>query len=363
MVLQISHPAIDAYFNKFPTKDPVDTIVQCLHFLDSVSSDEHINSNSLSLRLTSQLQDMLCNIKNIVTETVTVNNAQITQSFNEKFQDKIDNSQGVIVSKVGELQRNFDSVFKTSDNSSTKGAQSEVLVEKLLREHFKDKATVARVGSEKESCDILFTRPGKQSIRIENKNHARAVAKTEVDKFINDICRTKECGLFLSQSSKIVGKEMFQLEFIQNEFPVLFISNVSHNLDKILLGIDIIDSMFAQLAVLRNMKNKFEATDDCSANLLLYNELLPKEIVSSVNQELTELFNVKLTMQETLANHVVQSKITADALQRHIDSIHFRSLNEFLVNSKYRRPELLSAPTAKKARKQPVKNSTLVQSM
>lgn len=347
MSIQISHPIIDAFFQKHPNKDPVQTMVQCITFLDKMTDGNDQSSDNFSACFTSQLKTMLDNIKVIVADSVAVGNVTVS----ENVQNKINETQKEVVKTVDDLHKTFDAVFKISDNSSTKGSQSEVLIVKLLSEHYKEKATVVRVGqTEKESCDILLTRPGKQNIRIENKNHSRTVEKKEVVKFVNDICNRKECGLFLSQCSSIVGKENVHFDCIQNEFPVIFLSSVNHNLDKILLAIDTIDIIYGQMMVVQEKKRQFELSSGV-ADIRQCNEIITKDTVVRINEELSEIMRLKAKLRGTLLTHVMNSKITADAIQMHIDSLRLHSLCEFMVNAKYRQPEgsAAAAPTAASA--------------
>lgn len=463
MSIQISHPTIDAFFAKFPKREPVKTVVDCLLFLDSFAVElEDVNNDKMYLRFDTRLSEMLQSMKCMVKDTLQTNNSTLTESFGEKIlhtqcvvsktvedmrgkngndvqkvheaiydnnrtivktmddtqrgvlktidelrgkqmdetqkvntnlentknfilknmddmfgkmqdrldckmnevkneqcinakelRDTIDTKNTEIVKTVVGLHKNFESVFKSSENSSTKGSQSEFLVEKLLTEHYKTEGHIQRIGqTEKHSCDILLTRSGRQPIRIENKNHTRTVAQTEVDKFVKDICNRRECGLFLSQSSKVSGKKSIHFECVQNEFPVLFLSNVEHNMDKILMAIDTLDIVHLKMTELKTAKAEHEMKNGLS-DVQLYNEIIPKDLVARINEELTSFLNTKQRLRETLANHIVQSKITADALETHIDSLHFRTLGDFLVGTKHRRPEtgIQQQPSLKKNKK------------
>jgi hypothetical protein len=137
-------------------------------------------------------------------------------------------------------QQSVAELLGKMNNSSSKGKLSENMLFSILQTLYPS-AIVDSVGTVKESGDVMLERRDKPRILIENKDYNRSVPTEEVNKFIRDIETQKGCcGLFLSQSSGICGKESFEIQ-VHDSCVLLYIHNVNNDADKIKIGIDIID--------------------------------------------------------------------------------------------------------------------------
>ena len=136
------------------------------------------------------------------------------------------------------------------NNSSVKGSISENILYSVLQNIFpSDEIIDCR--SNTASGDFIVKRLNKNSptIMFENKDYKNNVNTEEVDKFVRDVQLKKCHGIFLSQYSPITYKKNFQIDICDGLICV-YIPNVSYDIDKIKIAIDIIDNLSLKLNVI-----------------------------------------------------------------------------------------------------------------
>lgn len=136
---------------------------------------------------------------------------------------------------------------KYKSNSSVKGAISETelytLIQVICPSDF-----LVNCSKEISACDIKLTRKDKRfpTILFENKDYSTTVNTDEVEKFERDIKHQGSHGIFISQNSPIAFKDNFQIDIINNLIH-LYIPNANYSIEKIKLGIEIVDSLSDKL--------------------------------------------------------------------------------------------------------------------
>ncbi len=106
------------------------------------------------------------------------------------------------------------------------------------------------------SCDYCVKRKGdnKPDILFESKDYTNTVPTDEIDKFKRDLQLQKCHGILVSQNSPITFKSPFHIDIINGLIHV-YIPNTEYNIDKLKIGIDIIDNIHQKLI-------EFEHGDD-----------------------------------------------------------------------------------------------------
>lgn len=190
--------------------------------------------NNIDNRFSSALMNSQTIMNSIITSTETRIDSKLSDIMKTNFNNQ--DTQTILNSNLTEL-------LGKMNNSSHKGKMSENVVYEILCQMFPS-ATIRHVGSsQSHSGDILVERKGMPVILIENKLYeSRNVPPEQVTKFIEDVENQNCCGLFLSQSSGISGKNNFEIN-IQNGNVLLYIHNCGYDADKIKIAINIIDSM------------------------------------------------------------------------------------------------------------------------
>lgn len=182
---------------------------------------------------------------------------------------------------------------KYKSNSSVKGSVSETelysLIQKILPRDF-----LVRCSKESSACDIRLTRKDKRlpNILFENKDYSATVNTEEVEKFERDL-KLQNChGIFISQNSPIAYKENFHIDIINNIIH-LYIPNANYDIEKIKLGINIIDSLSEKLnlIVLDPNEEIYELSIDDFENL-------KKEFCEFANKKVEMLDFIKLITKQ-----------------------------------------------------------------
>jgi hypothetical protein len=255
------------------------------------------------------VQDYLMHLEQKFTSTqlaLTTTNERMEFGFKE-----LNINQEHQFSSVREIatsnQQSVNELLGKMNNSSSKGKVSENMLFSILQTLYPS-GIVESVALTKETGDFMLERKDKTRILIENKDYNRSVPTEEVNKFIRDIETQKGCcGLFLSQSSGICGKESFEIQ-VHDSCVLLYIHNVSNDADKIKIGIEIIDH-FKEM--LDNLDQGTEV------------DTISKEVVKEINDEYKAWVSTKTNMLKGI-------KEFHESMKKQLDSMNIPSLEKYL---------------------------------
>lgn len=153
----------------------------------------------------------------------------------EKMKTKIENEKDQIL-------------FLTTKNIQTKGKEGELEVEEYIRkkiEIINNKSKIENVSKDKKESSDLYLEHNKLKCVIEVKNHKSTISKNDLKKFEEVYIKNIKynCGIYISLESEYSissNKNDFKIEII-NEKPVIYLSNVILEKDKIILAIKILE--------------------------------------------------------------------------------------------------------------------------
>ena len=224
------------------------------------------------------------------------------------------------VSSTNALTTSVDSLIGKFQNSSAKGAISENILLSVLHSLYST-AGIDHVGQQKETGDIMLTRPDKPKILIENKNWTRNASQDEVKKFIRDVELQKCCGVFLSQNCGIANKENYEIN-IHDGNVLCYVHEVNNDRDKIKIAIDIVD----------HFKMKI---DDLNADVDTGVDTIPKDRLDAINNELQFLINTKLSLISTTKEYTQKmlkqlEELKIPTLEDYLSSRYASSTSKFL---------------------------------
>ena len=210
--------------------------------------------------------------------------SRINSSINEKLGGI--HSIGVTQNKIAE---NVTSIINKFNNSSSKGNFSEHSLMEILTFLY-PYGNVEHVGNKvSNSGDIHLNRKDRPMIIFENKEYEKTVVQSEVDKFVNNVVMNGCDGIMMSQSSQIIFKDDFEINF-NGDSILVYICNVNYDISKIRTAISIIDH-------LKEMKG---TNQDRENSIVISNyeiDVINKEYNILVNQKkciirtLTDCFN------------------------------------------------------------------------
>ena len=149
-------------------------------------------------------------------------------SYFEPLKQIIDKSTGENTDKIQDIDDKLDALLHIRTNSSRKGRLSEDLCIRRLNQQYPEWAfsDVTHVGHEGD-CRVK-TPVGE--ILYEFKSYDTNVNKEQLNKFYKDLDTTGiKLGIFVSNTSGIVGKKDLEWEIINGQTLVIYISNVGFN--------------------------------------------------------------------------------------------------------------------------------------
>lgn len=298
-----------------------------------------IRETSLSTETThsKQLEETLKQFQQeIINETKTINSNDGFNSFISAFDSKYNTFNNTICNLVSSsearLQNDLnsikeatitsnaknDSIFndlgdylKRFQNSSNKGAASEMAIESVLNNLFPS-GEIKNTANIKASGDFFVRRLNSPSVIVENKVYQRNVNLEEVKKFIHDTEETKCHGIFLSQSSGITSKGNYTIDIHKGNV-LVYVHNVNYNKEKIKVAFDIIDNLDQKLKLIS--QNKQENT-------------ISQDELDGINQELQSFLNQKEAL-------ILSAKDIQKKLVYQIEHMNFPSLDKYLASKDY----------------------------
>lgn len=170
------------------------------------------------------------------------------QTLKNEFKEELNNSE--IKEKIGLLESSLNKLIGLSSNSSRKGNLAENILEDIFSKRYGD-IQFERKSQVAHSGDAWLYLPDNKKIMLESKNYTTVVNKDEIIKLQSDMINHHiRYGLLVSFNSSIQGmKEMDLHTFIHNKetYSVICISNLSNDLHKLDLGIQILRKLINHL--------------------------------------------------------------------------------------------------------------------
>ena len=216
------------------------------------------------------------------------------------------------LSSTSSLANNVTSILQKMENSSAKGTLSENILLNILHSLYPT-AGIDHVGQQKETGDIILTRPNKPTILVENKNWTRNVSQEEVKKFIRDIEKRKFCGVFLSQNYGIANKNNYEINIHDNNV-LVYVHATNNDPEKIKIAIDIVDHFKLKI-------------DELNADVDTDIDTIPKEKLDAINNEALFLVNARLSM-------IALTRDYSQKMLKNLEEIKIPTLDNYL-SSRY----------------------------
>jgi hypothetical protein len=208
---------------------------------------------------------------------------QMMIKINE-LQDNIKNLN--IKEYITTLDTSLNKLIGLSNNSNKKGNFAENILENIFETRYGD-IKFDRKSHTAHSGDAWLILPDNTIIILESKNYATTINKDEVLKLQNDMIENYiKWGIMISFNSQIQGfRELDYHTFIHNNetYSIIMISNLSSNISKLDLGLQIIRKLILQL----NDKLNFPwLVNDINNSLIELNDIVKK------NYQLRDLYYI-----------------------------------------------------------------------
>ncbi len=247
------------------------------------------------------LEDKLLNIKN-----QTEREYKIRLEYEEARNKELEESKVKLEKDKEQL------LILTNKKAQTKGVEGELEIYNYLKSKIElnNNSKIENVSKDKKESSDLYLEHNKLKCVIEIKNHNSTIQKNDIKKFEEVYINQEKynSGIFISLASEFSnssGKNDFDLIFI-NEKPIIYLSNVENNKDKIIIAIKMLNYM---------LENKDEYNFDKILNLLKiqltnYSNLTKKliDVNQLVNNIILETKQYKKQIEEIIEpdniNHI-----------------------------------------------------------
>lgn len=247
------------------------------------------------------LEDKLLNIKN-----QTEREYKIRLEYEEARNKELEESKIKLEKDKEQL------LILTNKKAQTKGVEGELEIYNYLKSKIElnNNSKIENVSKDKKESSDLYLEHNKLKCVIEIKNHNSTIQKNDIKKFEEVYINQEKynSGIFISLASEFSnssGKNDFDLIFI-NEKPIIYLSNVENNKDKIIIAIKMLNYM---------LENKDEYNFDKILNLLKiqltnYSNLTKKliDVNQLVNNIILETKQYKKQIEEIIEpdniNHI-----------------------------------------------------------
>ena len=291
------------------------------------NQDPNIIIDKISNIVEIKYNTLISNIHENMANYIAQSEIRLTNNLNQLKEVSIKNT--IIQENISDELLCY--INKTK-NISQKGAQSENILFNLLNKEYSS-ADIINTSGQTGQGDIIIKRKDKTPILIETKNYSTNVKKEEVDKFLRDVSN-KDChGIFLSQTSGIVGKDNFQID-IHNKNILIYIHYVDYDIAKINLAINTIDLLFDKLInindknvtisndILKNINTEYH-------NFVLQREKLLNSLKEYYKKTLEQYTDLILpSLEKFISTHYANIKkniLTCDICKKY-ETANLRSL-------------------------------------
>jgi len=274
-----------------------------LLFKEIIPKEQQIQTQHLHTVLKSLEQIVLMEInKGVTKESIDTVISIVEQKLSNVLSNIAENK------KEGEnLTNKIDDMLEKLGKTSTKGKISENMLRFNLQGVYPT-AEVKNVSGIAHSGDYWLLRKDKPSILIENKNYDTTIPKEEIQKFIDNMNTQDMCGILVSQKSKIVYRDNYEIEIYNGNIAV-YIHECNYDPYKIKIAVQIIDVFKSKIEKLK-IENGTVFT-------------IEMETLQKINKEF-QLFNIKKNQ------HVTEIKTMCETLMKSAEDMELPSLDELL---------------------------------
>jgi len=275
-----------------------------LEYLESVNYDPDILNTALTIGL-----------KSIQMSQTTMNGNRYIEPLREIIvENNIENSEN-----INKINNMLCDLLNIKNNSSKKGKLGESLAMNSLKKKYPDWTIENTTGTAHES-DLFAYSDNYGKILYEIKTYSSNVPSKEIQKFKDDMTTTNsKYGIFVSQTSGIVGKKLIDYEIIDNSI-LVYISCAGLNGHGIEIGteflLSLIDSGYLDKRHLLKNDNIRDVLHEINESMYELNECINN--FSRIKMQIDEHRNTMNRSVDMMYRNVIEyntkANITYDTL-------------------------------------------------
>jgi hypothetical protein len=233
--------------------------------------------------------------------------------------------------RVEDLEKNNNNlILLTNKKAQNKGIEGEQEIYNHIKNQLllNENSAIYNVSKDKKENADLYLKHNKLNCVIEIKNHTTTIHKNDIKKFEEVYIKQEKynCGIFISLESEFAvssNKQDLDIKFINNK-PIIYLSNVNSNKDKIILAIKILEYLLAN-------------QDEYNFDKILY--LLKAQLTnySLVNKRLLDINNLvnNIIIETKKYKKEIEDFIYPEGKNVMVAHTHYTKLNETLIQCNY----------------------------
>ena len=239
--------------------------------------------------------------------------------------------------KIDELETSLNKLIGISTNSYKKGEFAENLLEDIIKSRYGD-IIYEKKSNINHSGDAWLYLPDNKIIMLESKNYTSTINKDEINKLQSDMLTNNiKYGILISFNSMIQGmKELDIHTFIKNNhnYYIIMISNLSNDIHKLDLGIQIIRKIINTFGDINNFSWIEEDINNNlnELNLLIQKNYLLRDNFYNMEKEISKLLS---TYHTNLRNYQYDIDNQINLIIKNINLTLNKSITNYNDNYNY----------------------------
>ena len=209
---------------------------------------------------------------------------------------------------------------KNSNISSVKGKISENIVETIISNFFKEDSIID-TSQQSMAGDYQMECKDGYKILIEVKNYKKPVDQAQVDKFIRDVKHNKMSGIFISTTSRIVKKNILEIQELDSGEILIYISDCGITGEYIILSVLLMKELIK--------KKKINITN-LDVDVILENVEKFSDICNIVCGLSKSIYNLKNQINDNLQNLYNESYKCEVEIYNLFNNIKYEITNELI---------------------------------
>ena len=202
------------------------------HLKGEVSKD----ITNLSSKLTTSVETVVKKVQPLDLLNSSINSS--AEGIKAQLQRDIKDSESRLQSRLDEWKGKLDSISRSLEKPSSKGARGERRVKEILETNLRRmNFTISDTTRVRGKGDIEVETPNGHKIMIEVKWREAAVPKTEIEKFEENLANDPnyKVGILLSMKSGIARRQgWFEVDFVKNQYQI-YVPNAYENNEEYLI--------------------------------------------------------------------------------------------------------------------------------
>ena len=278
--------------------------VEDIEYLESINYDDKVLNTALTIGLKS-IQ---------MSQTTMTGNSYIEPLRQIIEENNIENSEN-----IKKIDNMLCDLLNIKNNSSRKGKLGESLAMNSLKKKYPDWKIENTTGTAHES-DIFAYSENYGKILYEIKTYSSNVPSKEIQKFKDDMVTTNsKYGIFISQTSGIVGKKLIDYEVINNSI-LVYISSSGLNGHGIEIGteflLSLIDSGYLDKRHLIKNEDIKDILYEINESMFELNECINN--FSRIKMQIDEHRNMMNRSIDTMHRNVIEYDTRANIIYKNL---------------------------------------------